>query len=272
MATARRGPCRSPSRHPPASYAKPSRFPPPATAQPPVVHADCRGCLTITYQLSRKQLQVTVEIARHTDAVHLHTAIGWAARIDDCSRRLLTNALRAAAHPDTPARLPVFAAAARDLFSHTANTLPPNPIGRSRHRTRYPARGRPSNPCIAEANGLHAELLTAIDALRTAALHRPRVTITERAAADRFLPDASPALQELYALFFTYLEHALQPLEPLVTRAALRAFILETRHELDALTARHTLRDVYTETLTISESDDNIIRLEAEAPLGITGA
>ena len=79
-----------------------------------------------------------------------------------------------------------------------------------------------------------------------AAYLRPRVTITDHA-------EALSALQELYALFFTYLEHALQPLVPLVTRAALRAFILETRHEFDNLTARHALGGGYAETLTVTE-------------------
>ena len=112
-----------------------------------------------------------------------------------------------AADPDNHARLPA-SAAARDLFRHTSKTLPPNPVRRSRRRAWHPARDRLSDPFT---------------------------------AADRFLPDALSALQELYTLFFSYLEHALQPLEPLVTRAALRAFILETRNEIDDLTARHTL-------------------------------
>ena len=209
------------------------------------------------------QLQVTVEAARCTDAAHAHITLGWAGRIDACSRRVLTAALRTAAHPDTPARLPAFAAAARDLFRHTARTLPPNPISRPCRRNAHPARGQPSGPCIAATDSLHRDLLAAIHALRTAARHRPRVTITNRA-------EALSALQELYALFFSYLEHALQPLEPLVTPAAIHAFVLETHHELDDLTARLTGCTVYVEALTIDQPDHNAISLEAEAFLGTT--
>ena len=244
---------------------KPPRLPPASAAHIPAARPDCRGGLTIAYQITRKQLQVTVEVACWTDATHARTLLGWAGRLDAFSCRLLTDALRAAAHPDTPARLPAFAAAARDLFRHTANTLPPNPIGHSRHRTRYPDRGRPSNPCIADADALHAELLTAIDALRTAARLRPRLTITHRAAADRLLPQAFSALQELYALFLSYFEQALQPLEPLVTPDALRAFILDTHQELDHLTACLTLGDGYAETLTITEPGYNAISIEVDA-------
>ena len=209
--------------------------------------------------MTGEQLQVTIEVARCTDAAHAGTLLGWAGRLDAFSCRLLTDALRAAAQPDSPARLPAFAAAARDLFRHTAKTLPPNPNGHPPTRARHPARDEPSDPCIADADALHADLLAAIDALHAAACHRPRVTITDRT-------EALSALQELYALFFSYLELALQPLEPLVTRAALRAFILETRHEFDNLTARHTLGDGYAETLTVTKSGNNTISLEVAGP------
>ena len=209
------------------------------------------------------QLQVTIEVARCTDAAHAGTLLGWAGRLDAFSCRVLTAALRAAAQPDTPARLPAFAAAARDLFRHTAKTLPPNPNGHPPTRARHPARGGPSDPCIAATDSQHADLLAAIDALRHAARHRPRLTVTDRA-------EALSALQELYALFFSYLEHALRPLEPLVTRAAVRAFILETHRELDDLTARHTLGDGYAETLTVTDSGDRVVSLDVEVSLRVT--
>ena len=245
---------------PPPSV-KPSPLPPSSAAHTPDAHTDCRRRLTIRFHITGDQLQGTVEVARQTDTSQSLTILGWSGRTDASSRRVLTDALRAAAHPDTPVRLPAFAAAARDLFRHTAKTLPPNPSD-------HPPRNRPSDPCIADT--LHAELLAAIDALRTAARHRPRVTITDRAEADRLLPQALSALRELYALFFSYLEHALQPLEPLVTRGAVRAFILETCHELDDLTASHTLGDMYAETLSVTDSSDKLIGLEVDGSLGVS--
>ena len=56
------------------------------------------------------------------------------------------------------------------------------------------------------------DVFAAIDALRHANRLPPRVPVS-----DRFLPEALSALQELYALFFSYLALAPQPLEPLVT-------------------------------------------------------
>ena len=156
--------------------------------------------------------------------------------------------LLAAAQPDNPARLHLFAAVSRDLFRHTSKTLAPDPGGRvRRRRAAYPARHELPGPCIADADPLPGDL---------------------RAAAERLLPDALSALQELYALFFSYLEHALQPLEPPVTRAAVRAFVLEPRRELDDLTACHTVGDGYTETLTVSEPGARAISLEVEGALG----
>ena len=212
------------------------------------------------------QLQVTIEVACHTDRMQVLTTIGWAQCTDACSRRLLADALctaahpnplRRAAHPDPSARLPVFAALARDLFRHAAKTLPPHSASHGL-----------ADPFIAEASPLHGNLLAATCALRNAARHQPRLTITDHAAADRFLAQALSALHGLYASFGSYLEHALQPLEPHVTRQAIRAFVLETRAELDELAACHTVGNVYAESLTITEPDDNAISLEVEGYLG----
>ena len=203
------------------------------------------------------QLQVIIEVACHTDRMQVLTTIGWAECIDAVSRRLLTDALRTAAHPDHPARLRFFAAAARDLFRHTAKTLPPHPAGHGL-----------AGPLIADANALHGDLIAATCALRNACRLRPRLTVTDRAAAGRCVAQALSALHGLYASFGSYLEQALQPLEPHVTRQAVRAFTLETRAELDELAACHTVGNVYTESLTITEPDDNAISLEVEAALG----
>ena len=232
----------------------------------------CRGRLGIGYQITGEQLRCTVEVACHTETVQVLTTLGWACGLDGFSRRVLTDALRAAAHPDNTARLHVFAAAARELFRHTSKTLAPDPRGGvRRRRAACPACDRLSHPFIAEAGALHGDLLAAIDKLRNDARLRPHVTITDRAAASRFLSEVLSALQGLYALFGSYLEHALQPLEPLVTRAAVRAFILETRRELDDLATCYTIGDVHAETLTITEPGDNAISLEVEGSLGGCG-
>ena len=209
------------------------------------------------------------------------TTLGWAGCIDAVSRRLLMDALRTAAHPGNPARLPVFAAAARDLFKHTSKTLAPHPERRMRRRrAAHPARDRPSDTFIAaagaRADALHDDLLSssqgraAIDTLRRDARLRPRVTLTDRAAA-RLVNEALSALQALYALFGSYLEHALQPLEPHISRDAVRAFVLETRDEVDDLAACHTLGDLYLESLTITAPGDSPISLEVEGSLGAAG-
>ena len=215
------------------------------------------GRLTIDFQMTGGQLQVIIEVACHTDRMQVLTTIGWAECIDAVSRRLLTDALRTAAHPDHPARLRFFAAAARDLFRHTAKTLPPHPAGHGL-----------AGPLIADANALHGDLLAATCALRNACRLRPRLTVTDRAAAGRCVAQALSALHGLYASFGSYLEQALQPLEPHVSREAVRAFTLETRAELDELAACHTVGNVYAESLTITEPADNAITLEVEASLG----
>ena len=265
----------------PPAPCRPLSSPNPEFIEAPPRPPACRGRLAIGFQMTGGQLQVTIEVACHTDRMQVLTTIGWAQCIDACSRRLLTDALRTtahpdplrrAAHPDPFARLPVFAATARDLFRHAAKTLPPHPSNRTRrHRAACPARHRPSHALAAEPGIEAPPLPAAACALRNAARLQPHVTITDRAAADRCVAQALSALHGLYASFGSYLEHALQPLEPHVTRQAVRAFVLETRAELDELATCHRLGNVYTETLTITEPSDNAITLEIEAALGNAG-
>ena len=87
-------------------------------------------------------------------------------------------------------------------------------------------------------------------------------------AEARFVKEALSALQGLYALFGSYLEHALQLLEPHISRDAVRASILETRRELDDLGARRTAGEVYVETLTVTEPEAKAVSLEVEGALG----
>ena len=211
------------------------------------------------------QLQVTVEVACQTDRMQVLTTIGWADCIDDVSRRVLTNALRAAADEGYPVRIHAFAAAARDLFQHTCETLTPCPAHHGLSKRITAETDTPHGDLLSSSKGL-----AAIDALRHAARLRPRVTVTDRAAT-RLVNEALSALQELYALFGAYLEQALQPLEPLIGRDAIHAFVLETRAEVDELAACHTVGDVYVECLTITEPGDNAISLEVEASLGNAG-
>ena len=234
--------------------------------------AACRGRLSIGFQMTGGQLQVTIEVACQTDRMQVLTTIGWAARLDACSRRLLTDALRTAAQPDPAARAPLFAALARDLFRHAVHTLPPNPGKRTRrHRAAYSARHGPPAAAIPKAGNetppLPADLLTAIHTLDTAARLRPRVTLTDSAAIERLMRATLAALHGLFASFGSYLEHALQLLEPHVSRRAVRAFVLETRGEVDELAACHTA-GVYLESLTITEAGDKPACVEVEGSLG----
>lgn len=248
--------CRRPRTNP--------RLPLPSSPCAPASRPDRRGRLGIAYQITGDQLQVTIEVACRTDRMQVLTTIGWADCIDNVSRRVLTNALHAAADECCPVRLHAFAAAARDLFQHTCETLTPCPAHHGLSKRISAATGAPHGGLLSSSKGL-----AAIDHLRNDARLRPRVTGTNRAAT-RLVNEALSALQELYALFGDYLEQALQPLEPFIGRDAIHAFVLETRAEVDELAACHTVGNVYVESLTITEPGDEAISLEVEAALGAT--
>ena len=106
------------------------------------------------------------------------------------------------------------------------------------------------------------------------ALRKPPATATPiRLLLPRQSPtlpfSATDPLQGLFASLGIYLEQALQPLEPHISRDAVRAFILETRHELDDLAACIADADMCAEILTVTEPGDKAISLEVHASLEI---
>ena len=230
--------------------------------------SDYRGRLSVCFQITTDRLQGQVEFAYRTDWTQVLTTILWGGRIDDVSRRVLTDALRIAAER-RPVRIHAFAAAARDLFRHTSQTLAARHKSRARRRCfGHRNRGGLPDDFIPEAGPLHHELLATTRDLRKAACLRPHVTIVKGAESDGFLQEALSALQELSAELGDYLEQVLQPLAPRIGHRAVQAFVLETRHEVDELAACHTLGDVYVETLAVTEPGDKATSLEVEGWLG----
>lgn len=229
----------------------------------------CRGRLVIGFQVTADRLQGRVEFAYRTDRTQVTTTILWGGRLDDVSRRVLTDALRAAAQPPASARMHAFAVAARDLFRHATRAW-------AARRSYRPGRGcfvhptphPPALDCIPAASPLHDDLLVAARDLRSRVRLQPLVTIAQDRWARRSLQATLSALQELSDLIADYLEQALWPLAPYIGRHAVHAFIRETRREVDDLAACLAAGNVYTETLTITEPGDNTVSIEIEASLG----
>ncbi|MCY4563926.1 MAG: hypothetical protein OXE40_05510 [Gammaproteobacteria bacterium] len=126
-----------------------------------------------------------------------------------------------------------------------------------------------SSEASSRTESLHDELLAVIDELRKVSHLRPPPVVTESAKAQRFVTEALSALQELFTLIGGYLEQTLQPLEPHVSRDAVRAFVLETRRELDELAPRRTADEAYVENLTVTKLRDNWESLAVEVSLDV---
>ena len=224
------------SAHPKTRASSPSPILPLSAACVTATRPDRRGHLRIGYQITEEQLQGQVEFAYQTDSTKVLTTILWAGRLDDFSRQVLTDALRDAADAGHPVRIHAFAAAARELFRHTSQTLAPRLGGRGcRRRPSHPARDGPlgtlNSEASADVESLHDDLLAVIDEFSTDSHYRPRVVVAKGAEAERFVTEALSALQGLFALIGSYLEQALKPLEPHISRGAVHAFALEMAFE-----------------------------------------
>jgi len=234
----------------------------PAAARLLRTPSDCPDRLKIGYQITAGRLQGLVEFAYRTDWTQVTTTVLWGGRIDDPSRRALTAALRAATGSGRTARIHAFAAVARDLFRHAARAL----AARRRARAPQTCAGHPT-----DGGPLHDGLLAAARDLREAARLGPRVTVLAGADAEDSLQDALTALQAFAASLSDYLDLVLQPLTLPISRDAIHAFILETRREVDELSACWAVGDGYVEELTVTESEDKAISLEVEGWLGDCG-
>ena len=248
----------------------------PAAAAPRLedlaAHSDRPNRLKIGYQITADRFQGQVEFAYRTDWTQVLTTILWGGRIDDVSRRLLTDALRMTADEGHPVRIHAFAAAARDLLRHTAQTLA------ARHKARIrrgcytpPARHGLPDSFIPAAGPLHDEFLAVARNLRNAARLRPGATVVEGPEANDSLQEALSALRGLSDSLGDYLQQVLQPLSPRVDHHAIHVFILETRREVNELAACCAVGEAYVEDLTITESDDRSMSIEIEGSLGAAG-
>lgn len=257
----------------PGGALRPRPFAPGRLPLAPSCPAACRGRLAIGYQITGKQLRGTVQVACNSQTAQASATLVWAARLDGVSRRVLLDALRAAACQGAPARLHVFAAAARDLFRHVSKTLAPGPVqGARRRRTAWAAfHRRPLPPALrpeTEAGTLHDRLLAAARDLRSHARLTPHVSIVQGARTDPSLQGALSALRELSDLTGDFLERVLWPLVPHMGRHAVQSVILQTRREVRRLAACHTLGDVYAESLAITRPHDRSISFQVEGSTG----
>ena len=197
-----------------------------------------------------------------TDYSRVLSTIRWWGRIDDLSCRLLTDALRAV-DPRRPVRIHAFAAGARDLFRCTLRTLSACHSGRSRGACfGRSARHGLTESCIAESARRREELLAAIVALRS---H----TLVQGAESTGCVKEALSAVLGMCDSIADFLEQVLQPLARRIGRNALRAFVLETRAEIDELAARLN-HQLYTESLTVTQASARSMSVELAACIGST--
>ena len=243
----------------------------PWAACDPAVIPECRGRLSIGFQITAGKLQGQFEYGYRTDWRQVLTTILWGGQIDDVSRRVLTDALRITADERRPVRIHAFAVAARDLFRQAARTL--GVRHRARHRRGclgHPHRRAQPDEFIPAAAPLHDGLLAAAHDSRSAASFQPCVTVVDGTEAHEYLHDALSDLQELSVSLEDYLEQVLRPLTLPVSRDAIHAVILEIRREMDELGACCTNGEAYVERLTIAEPNDRAVSFEVEAFLGVS--
>ena len=234
-----------------------------------------RNFFKIGYQITRTQLQGTVESSCQTDRTQVLTTILWWGRMDQFSFQVLMDALRFVLHKDPPMRFPAFASAGRKLFRLTFQKLAARMKRRRRQRTGYPD-GEEQPDVFVASSGLslgypYEELFAAIAEMSSVTHLRPFINLntTESPEADRFMHEALSGLHVLFAMVDSFLEQTLAVIEPLTSRQALHALIMETRREVIGLAACHGATDAYLEKLTVTKLGKESASLEVEVFLDV---
>ena len=208
--------------------------------------------------------------------------------IDDFSRQVLASALQVARDEHNPIRLNLFAAAVRELFGYTLDTLAPDTNVKNcswyrqesktkkptrRQRAKYVTQGGLSDSFVAEVgvdvNHLNDDLIPAIDYLSKYTHIRPGVIVTENAKVEAFVNEALAALEGLFTSIKRCREQVLLAVDSHIDRELVEAFVWETLPEIDELATHHTIEDVYIKNLTIAGVDHRLVSFRIEGSLEV---
>ena len=208
--------------------------------------------------------------------------------IDDFSAQVLTGALAVLDDPSNPIRLNQFAAAMRELFGHTLQTLAPDgnvtkcewfephPGTKGptrRQRAKYATQGGLSDDYIAEigvdVQHLHDVAIKAVDDMSKYTHVRPGTIIDDPREIAVFVDGAMRALLGLFASFAECRSSVLDALSKEIDDQAVNALIMETIQDVDELAPHHSVEEVYVEDTRVVSLTHDTIYFKATGTLAV---
>jgi hypothetical protein len=208
--------------------------------------------------------------------------------VDQFSDKLLTGALQVVPNEGNPIRLSQFAAAMRELFSYTLQTLAPddevkncdwfelhpNTKGPTRkQRAKYATQGGLSDKYIAEigidVNDLHDEAIAALDEMSKFTHIRPGTMVEDQTEIDKFVYDAMSALLNLFSSFEDCRATVIDALSHEIDAEAVSALVGETLADVDILATHHFIKAVEIGDVSISAITSAMVRINVAGSLGV---
>ncbi|ANY85468.1 hypothetical protein BB934_45450 (plasmid) [Microvirga ossetica] len=208
--------------------------------------------------------------------------------LDEFSQHVLTGAMRVVRDEKNPIRLNLFAAAVRELYSHTLHLLAPDERvtkcswyrlepgtkGPTRaQRAKFATQGGLSDEFIAEVGvdveHLHRAAIDAINELNKFTHVRPGVIEPDKGKVESFVSEALSALIGLFESFAECSEEVLHTLQDAIDRAAVEAFVLETIPEVDELATHHSVEEAYVEDMAITAVTETTVHFKLSGSLSV---
>lgn len=183
--------------------------------------------------------------------------------LDEFSEKLLTGALQVVPNKDNPIRLSQFAAAMRELFQYTLQTLAPDDEvencdwfeqepttkGPTRsQRAKYAMQGGLSDQYVTaigvDARDLHNEALAALKEMNKFTHIRPKTMVEDQAEIDQFVQDAMSALLNIFSSIEDCRSTVIDALSREIDAEAVSALVGETLADVDILATHHFINAV----------------------------
>lgn len=208
--------------------------------------------------------------------------------LDDFSKLVVQGAMRVVADPANPIRLNLFAAAIRELFSHTLHRLAPDDEVKAcdwfqfekdltkptrRQKAKYATQGGLLDEFIRDAGidveHLHDAVVKAIDLLSKYTHVREGVIVQDSAEIDAFVRNALESFIGLFESFAECRSQIKSAVFEQVNDETVSALLFETIQSLDEIATHHSIDEIWIDEVEIVRIDAHAIHFKVSGSVSV---